>query len=186
MEVRSVAVLKILKLNNDKLRELSSEVKLIDAEIIKIFDDLVDTCLAAGGLAIAAPQVGIMKRMIVVLREDGNHLKLINPQIIKAEGEQIFLEACLSVDTESEFFGAFVKRPNQVLVKGINENNEEVEVRAEGLDSIVLCHEIDHLDGVLFLDKVEGEILKFTSSEDCAIFRHKYPLQVLKVNNISI
>ena len=110
------------------------------------------------GAGLAAPQVGILKRLIVVDIGDGL-IKLINPEIVEHEGEQQDEEGCLSVP---EIIGE-VKRPYKVKVKGLNELGEEIEIKAIGFLARAFCHEIDHLDGILFIDKVISSTIKNTN-----------------------
>jgi peptide deformylase len=109
---------------------------------------MVETMNSADGVGLAAPQVGILKRVVVIDVGEGV-IKLINPEIIEAEGSQYDVEGCLSVPGEQ----GEVERPNKVKVKALNENGEEITIQGEGLLARALCHEIDHLDGILFVDK---------------------------------
>lgn len=134
---------------DDILRKKSKHVDKIDKRILQLIDDMAETMYKANGVGLAAPQVGILKRIIVV--DIGNRLiKLINPQIIDKEGEQVDTEGCLSI---SGMTGE-VNRPYRVKVIGTNENGKNVEIEAAELLARALCHEIDHLDGILFIDKV--------------------------------
>ena len=110
----------------------------------------------ANGVGLAAPQVGILRRVIVVdpLDDITGLVKLVNPEIIEADGEQIGVEGCLSVPN----FNATVKRPEHVKVKYLDENGEEKIWDAHGFPAVILSHEIDHLNGILFKDKYEEEV----------------------------
>ncbi len=123
-------------------------VKRFGAWLIRLLDDMEETMSLADGVGLAAPQVGISKRVIVIMEEERN-LRLINPEIISLEGESVDIEGCLSVP---EFLGK-VKRAEKVVVKALNEYGKEITIEAEGRLARALQHEIDHLDGVLFIDK---------------------------------
>lgn len=131
------------------LRKKSKHVEKIDKRILTLIDDMVETMYSSNGVGLAAPQVGILKRIIVVDVGEGI-IKLINPKLIEMEGEQQDLEGCLSVP---EVAGE-VKRPQKVKVQAIDENGDNIELDGTGLLARALCHEIDHLDGILFIDKI--------------------------------
>ena len=138
------------------LRKVCKEVPEITDRIKVLLDDMGETMYHANGVGLAAPQVGILRRVIVVdPREDETGLvKLINPEIIESDGEQIGVEGCLSIPN----FNGTVKRPEHVKVKYLNEEGEEKIWDAHGFPAVVLCHEIDHLNGVLFRDKYIDEV----------------------------
>lgn len=133
------------------LRKISREVGEVNDRIRLLLDDMAETMYDADGVGLAAPQVGILRRVIVVDPRDGETglVKLVNPEIIEKDGEQIGIEGCLSIPE----FNATVKRPEYVKVKYLDENGEEKIWDAHGFPAVILCHEIDHLDGVLFKDK---------------------------------
>ena len=133
------------------LRKISREVGEVTDRIKLLLDDMAETMYDAEGVGLAAPQVGILRRAIVVDPRDGETglVKLVNPEIIEKEGEQIGIEGCLSIPE----FNATVKRPEHVKVKYLDENGEEKIWDAHGFPAVILCHEIDHLDGILFKDK---------------------------------
>ena len=133
---------------DDILRKKSRPVEKIDERILQLLDDMAETMYKGNGAGLAAPQVGILKRIIVVDIGDGL-IKLINPEILEQQGQQQDEEGCLSVP---EIIGE-VKRPYKVKVKGLNELGEEIEIKATGFLARAFCHEIDHLDGILFIDK---------------------------------
>ena len=135
------------------LRKKSKEVSVIDDRIITLLNDMVETMYEKDGVGLAAPQVGILKRVVVIDVEDGNVYKMVNPKIIKKSGEQVDQEGCLSVPETK----GMVKRPMNVTVEYIDENGKEVILDAEGLLARCVCHEIDHLDGILFVDKVKNK-----------------------------
>lgn len=137
---------------DDILRKKSKPVDKIDDRIITLLDDMAETMYHADGVGLAAPQVGILKRVIVIDIGEGL-IELINPEIIWEKGEQDGEEGCLSIPG----YSARVKRPAQVKVKGLNRKGEEIEIVGKGLLARALCHEIDHLDGILFIDRVVSE-----------------------------
>lgn len=149
-----MAVLEILKYPNPTLKKVSLPVKTITGETIRLVQDMVETMYAAPGVGLAAPQVGFLQRIVVLdvdYKDPGKNLiKLINPEIRHAEGEVLWEEGCLSVTN----FTADVKRAQRVEVIGLDEKETEVRIEAEGLLSIAFQHEIDHLDGKLFIDRI--------------------------------
>jgi peptide deformylase len=149
-----MAILEIRKFPDPVLNEVARPVKSITAETSKLIGDMLDTMYAAPGIGLAAPQVGVSHRIIVL---DVNHenphrqiYKLINPVITHAEGEVTYEEGCLSVVD----FTADVKRAAQVQVVALDENEREVKIDADDLLAVALQHEIDHLDGKLFIDRI--------------------------------
>lgn len=148
-----MAILNIVKVGDDTLRKTCRPVKEITPRILTLLDDMRETLLDADGVGLAAPQVGILRRIALVIatEEDNRIYELINPQIIAREGEQHELEGCLSVP---ERWG-YVTRPESVTVKATDRYGKEFTVTASGLTARCFCHEIDHLDGVLFTDKAE-------------------------------
>ncbi len=143
----------IREVGDDLLRKKSREVEVVDDKIRQLLDDMYDTLKASNdGIGLAAPQVGVLKRVIIIdLGEegDGKVHKLINPVITKRKGEQVCREGCLSVPG----LVGDVVRPKEVTVEALDENGKKVVIKAKDLFAICLSHEIDHLDGVLFIDK---------------------------------
>lgn len=135
------------------LRKKSKEVTVVDDKIRTLLDDMVETMYAYDGVGLAAPQVGILKRAVVIDVEDGRVYKMINPRIIEKSGEQVGQEGCLSVKEKK----GIVKRPMNVTVVYTDENGEEVTLVAEELLARAICHEVDHLDGILFVDRVKNK-----------------------------
>lgn len=131
------------------LRKRSREIADIDEKILDLLDDMVETMYKEEGVGLAAPQVGILKRVVVIDVGDGP-IKLINPEIIASEGEEIDLEGCLSIPGET----GEVLRPRKVRVKYLDIQGKEKIIEGTGLLARALCHEIDHLNGVLFIDKI--------------------------------
>ena len=145
-----MALRQIRLLGDDILRKKCKKVEVVDDRIRQILNDMAETMYnTENGGGLAACQVGILKKLVVVDMGQGL-IKLVNPQIIKAEGEQKALEGCLSIPNR----WGYVLRPNKVTVKALNENGEEIIVTGTGDLAKCFCHEIDHLDGVLFIDKV--------------------------------
>lgn len=144
-----MAFRKIRKSDDEILRKKSREIEKIDGRIITLLDDMAETMYKAEGIGLAAPQVGTLRKAVVIDVGEGL-VKLINPEIISYSGEQIDVEGCLSIpDVHGE-----VKRPLSVIVRALNEKGEKVEISGTGLMARALCHEIDHLHGILFIDKV--------------------------------
>jgi len=148
-----MAIRQLRYLGDPILRKRSKEVEEINDRIRILLDDMVETMHENEGVGLAAPQVGILRRAIVIDIGEGP-IKLINPEIIYEEGEFIDAEGCLSIPKRA----GTVKRPEKVKVKYLDENGEEKTIEGTGLLSKVLCHEIDHLDGILFIDKIIEEI----------------------------
>ncbi|MEO5367044.1 MAG: peptide deformylase [Magnetococcus sp. WYHC-3] len=151
-----MAILPILTAPDKRLKEISQPVVRVDAGIRQLMDDMLETMYHAPGIGLAAPQVGVLQRVIVVdLSRDPEvswqgPLCLANPEIIRAQGEICWEEGCLSVP---ESLGE-VTRFNQILVRGLGRDGQVVDVEAEGLFAVCLQHEIDHLDGILFIDRL--------------------------------
>ena len=144
-----MALRQIVKIGEPVLRKKSKVVREINDRLIDLLDDMADTMYEADGVGLAAPQVGILKRVVVVDIGDGL-IELINPEIIEAEGEYLDNEGCLSVPGES----GDVLRPYRVKVRALNRFGETIEIEGEELLARAFCHEIDHLDGILYVDKV--------------------------------
>ena len=145
-----MAKLKILKNGDPTLRATCRTVTEINARIRTLLDDMAETMYAADGCGLAAPQVGVRRRIVVIDTGDSGLLELINPEIIKAEGEQKEAEGCLSIPGE----WGITRRPAKVTAKALDRHGNEIIVEGEGLLARALCHEIDHLDGKLFIDIV--------------------------------
>ncbi|HVO96076.1 MAG TPA: peptide deformylase [Terriglobales bacterium] len=149
-----MAILEILKYPNPVLARVAAPIKNITAETVQLLRDMLETMYAAPGVGLAAPQVGHPQRIIVLDIDHENPgkqvYKLINPVITRVEGEVIWEEGCLSVVD----FTAEVRRAAQVEVVATDEQEKEVRVAAEGLLAVALQHEIDHLDGKLFIDRI--------------------------------
>lgn len=144
-----MAILNIVKFGDQGLRKVCRPVDEITPRIITLLDDMIDTMRAAEGCGLAAPQVGVLRRMAVVEVEEGKVYELINPKIIAYTGEQEEIEGCLSNPGQ---YG-YVKRPKSVTVRAMNRKGEEYEIVGHDLLARALCHECDHLDGKLYIDK---------------------------------
>ncbi|EKO1912380.1 peptide deformylase [Clostridium botulinum] len=144
-----MAIRNIRKYGDELLRKKSRKIEKIDDRVLTLLEDMAETMYSAEGVGLAAPQVGILKRVVVIDVGEGL-IKLINPEIIETEGNQKDVEGCLSVPGEQ----GEVERPYKVKVKALNEKGEEIVLEGEELLARAFCHEIDHLDGILFVDKV--------------------------------
>lgn len=144
-----MAVYNIVKEGDPLLREKAKEVPKINSSIIKLLDNMAETMYQAQGVGLAAPQIGVSKRVIIVDVGEGL-IELINPVIKEADGQQTDLEGCLSIPNNQ----GEVTRANQVIVTGLNRKGEQVTVEGSGLLARALQHEIDHLNGILFIDRV--------------------------------
>lgn len=145
-----MAILNILKDTEPALRKSCREVTEITPRILTLLDDMAETMRAANGCGLAAPQVGILRRIVVIETEDSGLIELINPKIIAYSGKQQEAEGCLSVPGR----WGIVDRPLHVTVKALNRHGEEITLKGTDLLARAFCHELDHLDGVLFTDKV--------------------------------
>lgn len=143
-----MAILKILTDTNPRLRKISKEVDSVTPKIQTLLNDMVETMRKHQGVGLAAPQVGILKRIVVIETTPDEVHKFINPVIIESAGEQVGDEGCLSVPLKS----GIVNRPNYVKVKALNENGEEIIVEGTELFARCVCHELDHLEGILYTD----------------------------------
>ena len=147
-ENKAVAIRNIVKEGDDVLRKVCREVVNFDEKLWSLLDDMAQTMYKAEGVGLAAPQVGILRRVVVI--DVGNGLiELVNPKIVGTEGEQEGQEGCLSCPGE---YGIVV-RPNKVTVEAQNRNGEKIQITGEELLARAFCHELDHLDGILYKDK---------------------------------
>lgn len=146
----TVAVYQIVRIGEEILREKAVEVSKITPNIHKLLDNMTETMYKAKGVGLAAPQVGVPKRVVVIDAGDGL-LELVNPVIIKKTGEAVDQEACLSVPNT---YGD-VKRATRLMLNALDRDGEEFQLEAEGFLARVIQHETDHLDGILFVDIAE-------------------------------
>lgn len=149
-----MALREIVQIGEDVLRKKAKVVEKIDEKIIQLLDDMADTMYNADGVGLAAPQIGILKRVVIIDIGEGL-IELINPEIISTSGEQTGDEGCLSILGKS----AVVTRPNVVTVRAYNREGQLFEITGRELLARALCHEIDHLEGVLYVDRAESEII---------------------------
>ena len=145
------------------LRKKSREVENVDDKIRDLLDDMVDTMHKYNGVGLSAVQVGILKRVVVIdLYDDKGPIKMVNPVIIKTKGEQEVEEGCLSFPNQY----ARLIRPMEVVAEALNENGEKIKIKAKGLLAQAICHELDHLDGVLFIDHMIPGTLEYVEPQN--------------------
>ena len=151
-----MAIRKIIEIGNEKLRKTAKPVERFDLRLRLLIKDMADTMYRAEGVGLAGPQVGILRRAVVIdcSEQQNELLVLINPEIVETEGEQTGPEGCLSVPGRR----GIVTRPNKVTVRAQNLAGEWFRKTGEGLLARAMCHEIDHLDGILYVDKMEKDI----------------------------
>lgn len=158
--IRKMAIRNIRTLGDEILTKHAKEVKEMTPKIKELIGDMFDTMYEANGCGLAAPQVGIRKRIVVI--DCGEPYVLINPVILEADGEQTGQEGCLSVPGKS----GIVTRSNHVKVKAYDENMEEYIVEGTELLARCLEHELDHLEGIVYVEKVEGELMDNTAEQE--------------------
>lgn len=156
-----MAIRKIRELGDEVLTKQCKDVTKVSLRTKILINDMLDTMYDAFGVGLAAPQVGILKRIVVIDIGEGP-IVLINPEIIETAGEQTGEEGCLSVPGK---YGV-VTRPDYVKVKALNEDMEEIEVEGEGLLARALCHEIDHLSGHMYVELVEDGLHDVPTGEE--------------------
>ncbi|MBR2054047.1 MAG: peptide deformylase [Clostridia bacterium] len=146
---------KIITLGNETLRKVSNPIKKFDLRLWLLLRDMAETMYDANGVGLAAPQVGILRRVVVIDVGEG-FIELVNPEIIATEGEQAGPEGCLSVPGRQ----GYVRRPNKVTVRAFDRKGKPFEITGEGLLARAFCHEIDHLDGRVYVDVMDHEIFQ--------------------------
>ncbi len=146
MSLRNIRVL-----GDDILRKKSRKVEVIDDRIITLLDDMEETMRSRDGVGLAAPQVGVLRRVVIVDVGEGL-FEFINPEIIEQSGANTMVEGCLSVPDNI----GDVTRPTKVVVRAFNRKGEEFELEAHDYFAKAICHEIDHLDGIIFVDKAQN------------------------------
>lgn len=146
------------------LNKVSKPVTEVNDKLNTLIDDMLDTMYDANGVGLAAPQVGVLKRVVTidVSPEGDQPIILINPVIVEMDGEQVGDEGCLSVPGKA----GQVTRPNHVKIRAFDRNMKEYEMEGEGLLARAFCHEIDHLDGKLYVDLVEGDLHEVKAYEE--------------------
>ena len=160
--MRKMAIRNIRVMGDPILEKTCKEVKEMTPRLKELIDDMFDTMYEANGVGLAAPQVGVLKRIVVVDVTGEDPIVLINPRILESSGEQTGGEGCLSVPGKS----GTVTRPNYVKVLAYDRDMKPVELEGTELLARAFCHEIDHLDGHLYVEKVEGELVDVESEEE--------------------
>ena len=150
-----MAIRNIREIGDSVLNKVSKEVKEITPRTLTLIEDMIDTMYETNGVGLTAPQVGILKRIVVIDVTGEDLYILINPRIVATSGEQTGYEACLSVPGKT----GTVTRPNYVKVVALDENMEPFELEGTELLARAICHECDHLDGHLYTEKVEGPLM---------------------------
>ena len=157
-----MALRTIREMGDPILEKKCRPIAEMNDKIRTLIQDMFDTMYEADGVGLAGPQVGVLKRICVIdTREEGEKVCLINPEVVETSGEQEGDEGCLSVPGRC----GTVTRPSHVVVRALNENMEEVEITGDLLFARAMLHEIDHLDGILYVSKVEGD-LKYVQAEE--------------------
>ena len=157
-----MAIRQIRTIGDEILRKQCKPVKEMTPRTAELIEDMFETMYEANGVGLAAPQVGILRQLVVSDVDDGNQYVLINPEILETEGSQTGSEGCLSVPGKS----GTVTRPMHVKVKALNEKLEPYELEGDGLLARAICHEIAHLRGELYVDIVEGELVDVGADEE--------------------
>ena len=157
-----MAIRNIREMGDDILRKKSREVTEMTPKIRELISDMYDTLYESMGVGLAAPQVGILKRIVVIDVEEGNPYTLINPEILETRDTQTGGEGCLSVPGKA----GKVTRPAYVRARALDENMQPYELEGEGLLARAICHELDHLEGILYVDRVEGELYDAETEDD--------------------
>lgn len=157
-----MAIRNIREMGEACLGKKCKEVKVISPRIKMLIGDMFDTMYEANGVGLAAPQVGILKRVVVIDVDGENQYALINPVIVETDGEQTGWEGCLSLPGKS----GLVTRPDYAKVRAIGLDGKEFELEGEGLLARAICHECDHLDGIMYVEKVEGELIDNSELEE--------------------
>lgn len=145
-----MALLQVRKIGDPVLRSKAKKIDEVTKKTNDLIDNMFDTMYEEDGVGLAAPQVGILKRIAVVDIREGNKVVLINPEIIEEEGKAIMEEGCLSIPGET----GDVIRSQKIKVRSLNREGNQIEIEAEGFEARAIQHEMDHLDGVLFVDKI--------------------------------
>ncbi len=156
-----MALRHIREIGDEILTKKCREVKAMTPHLKELISDMLETMYDAEGVGLAAPQVGVLRQIVVIDIGEGP-IVLVNPRIIEQDGEQEGNEGCLSVPGKA----GVVVRPNHVVAEGLNENMEPVRIEGEELLARAICHELDHLQGVMYTSKVKGELFDTASEED--------------------
>jgi peptide deformylase len=166
-----MSIRKIVTIENPVLRQKAKKVRAFNASIPKLIDDMFETMHAAKGAGLAAPQIDLSLRVFVAEFEE-RRIAMVNPEIVRAEGEVLGSEGCLSIPG---YYGDNIRRAESIVVKGQDAHGKNMRVRAEGWLARILQHEIDHLDGVLFLDRLDRpeDLREVTSEEEEEELEHE-------------
>ena len=154
-EIEKMAIRNIREMGDDVLGKVCKEVKEMTPRTRDLIEDMLDTMYEANGVGLAAPQVGILKRIVVIDCTGEDPIIMINPKIIETDGEQTGYEGCLSVPGKS----GIVTRPNYVKATALDVDMRPFEIEGTELLARAICHELDHLDGHLYVEKVEGDLV---------------------------
>ena len=157
-----MAIRKVREIGDEVLKKVCKEVKEMTPRTAELIEDMIDTMYETNGVGLAASQVGILKRIVVIDTTGEDLYVLINPQILETSGEQTGYEGCLSVPGKT----GLVTRPNYVKAVALDVNMRPFEVEGTELLARAICHELDHLDGHLYVEKVEGELQDVTYDDD--------------------
>ena len=149
----AMAILSIRCVPDEVLRQKAKRVRIVSPSVRKLIDDMVETVRSASGVGLAAPQVGVLLRVVVVETPEEGLVALVNPEVVKKSGERDVIEGCLSIPG----YQGEIKRSVAVTVKGRDRNGKEVRIKADGILGQGLEHEIDHLNGILYTDYVESD-----------------------------
>lgn len=158
----NMAIRNIREIGDEVLTKKCKEVKEMTPRVRELIEDMLDTMYEANGVGLAASQVGILKRIVVIDVTGEDPYVMINPKIIQSDGEQTGHEGCLSVPGKT----GIVTRPNYVKAVALNENMEEYEIEGTELLARAICHELEHLEGRLYVERVEGELMNVADLED--------------------
>lgn len=149
-----MALLNIRTDEDPILRKISKEIKEVNDKTLILIEDMIETMKDAQGIGLAAPQIGKLRRLIIVdFQDEEGPIAMVNPEIIEKDGSVVDIEGCLSIPG----FRGSVKRPEKIKVKYLNKDGEETTLEKEGYDARIVCHEVDHLNGILFKDKYIDE-----------------------------
>mgnify|MGYP002590838352 CR=1 FL=1 len=159
---KQMGIRQIRTIGDEILTKQCKPVKEMTPRIQQLIDDMFETMYESNGVGLAAPQVGVLKQIVVMDVDDENQYVLINPEIIETSGSQTGPEGCLSVPGKS----GMVTRPDHVKVKALDENMEEFILEGTELLARAICHELDHLDGHMYVEKVEGELMDVNYDEE--------------------
>lgn len=156
-----MAIREIREMGDEVLEKKCKPIKMMTPRTMELIEDMFDTLYESGGVGLAAPQVGVLKRIVVIDIGEGP-LLLINPEIVETSGSQTGSEGCLSLPGKA----GQVTRPNYVKVKALDVNMEPVEYEGTELLARAFCHELDHLDGIMYVEHVEGELYDVSYDEE--------------------